>query len=242
MTKTNKEIEDLQRADKVKNVRRILEWTGRKYGKKAALLSSFGAEDVVLIDVISDIAPYTQIFTLDTGRLSQTTFEVIEKTRRKYGTDITVFFPEASAVEEMVESYGPDLFLSSIELRKKCCQVRKVEPLKRALNGLSAWISGVRRDQSVTRESIKRTEVDNPHVGIIKINPLVDWSEEDVWNYIHENNVPYNRLHDEGYPSIGCAPCTRAIKPGEDVRAGRWWWEEPDNKECGLHRSKTINE
>lgn len=221
-----------------KTAEEILKWSLEKYHDKIALASSFGAEDVVLIDMLVKINPKARIFTLDTGRLSQETYDVIDKLKEKYKINIEVYFPDTGSVKKMVNEYGFNLFYKNIELRQLCCKVRKIEPLNRALKNLNAWICGLRREQSVTRTEIKKVEIDRAHNSIIKINPLTDWTEKQVWNYIKENNVPYNKLHDEGYPSIGCAPCTRAIKQGEDVRAGRWWWESPYKKECGLHCKK----
>ncbi|MCM8792511.1 MAG: phosphoadenylyl-sulfate reductase [Candidatus Omnitrophica bacterium] len=216
----------------------ILRWANENFGSKVAIASSFGAEDVVLIDMMLKINPKCRIFTLDTGRLPQETYNVIESIKEKYKVNIDFYFPDRKKVEEMVNNYGPNLFYNSVELRRLCCNVRKVEPLNRALKGLSAWICGLRREQSITRQEIKKVEIDNVHHQIIKINPLADWKEKQVWDYIRENNVPYNVLHDRGYPSIGCLPCTRAIKPGQDIRWGRWWWESPEHKECGLHTSR----
>ncbi len=204
------------------------------FGARAALSSSFGAEDMVLIDMLMKIDPKARIFTLDTGRLPQETYNVIDATRQKYGATIEVFFPQADAVQAMVTEHGMNLFYGSVEHRKLCCGVRKMEPLRRALSTLEAWITGLRREQSVTRTDVHKMEWDEGN-KLVKINPLVDWSHEDVWGYIRQHNVPYNALHDRGYPSIGCAPCTRAIQPGEHERAGRWWWEHPETKECGLH-------
>ncbi len=200
-----------------------------------AVASSFGAEDVVLIDIMVKLDPTIRIFTLDTGRLNEETYEVMDKVRRKYGVSIESYFPQAQAVEKLEREKGFYSFRESIENRKECCAIRKVEPLNRALKGLDAWVTGLRRAQAVTRTTLQKVELDEAHNGIYKINPLADWSQEDIQNYIKKNAVPYNRLHDEGYPSIGCAPCTRAIKEGEDIRAGRWWWENPEHKECGLH-------
>lgn len=218
-----------------KTAQEVLEWALKTYGDRVALASSFGAEDVVLIDMLARIDPGSRVFTLDTGRLPQETHEVTEKIRDKYGLKIETYYPDTKAVEDMVTKYGPNLFYKSVDLRKLCCEVRKVEPLNRVLKDLSAWITGLRREQSVTRTAVDKVEIDASHNSIVKINPLADWTEEQVWTYIRENDVPYNALHDQNYPSIGCAPCTRAIKPGEDVRAGRWWWEAPEYKECGLH-------
>ena len=206
------------------------------FGQRTGLSSSFGAEDMVLIDMLVKIDPKARIFTLDTGRLPQETYNVIDATRQKYGAHIEVMFPQPDAVQRMVGEHGMNLFYHSVEHRKLCCGVRKMEPLRRALSGLDAWITGLRREQSVTRTAVHKVEWDEGN-SLVKINPLVDWSHDDVWKYIREHNVPYNALHDRGYPSIGCAPCTRAIQPGEHERAGRWWWEHPESKECGLHVS-----
>lgn len=221
-----------------KTAEEILIWVNESFGEKSALASSFGAEDVVLTDMLLKINPKFKIFTLDTGRLPAETYDVWERIEGKYGIKIEAYFPETRFVEEMINKHGPNLFYKSIELRKLCCHVRKVEPLNRALKGLEAWVCGLRKEQSITRQDIKKVEIDDIHNGIIKVNPLADWTEKQVWDYIRENDVPYNKLHDQNYPSIGCAPCTRAIKPGEDIRAGRWWWELPEGKECGLHSRK----
>lgn len=214
--------------------------------RKMALATSFGAEDQVLTDMISRMVDEKPgIFTLDTRRLPQETLDTMAATRARYGVEIEVLFPDPAAVEAMSAAHGPDLFYKSVELRKLCCGVRKVEPLRRKLGTLKAWICGLRRDQAVTRAAVSKVEWDEAN-GLVKINPLADWSEAEVWAYIRERQVPYNQLHDQGYPSIGCAPCTRAVKPGEDARAGRWWWESPEHKECGLHArreaSKNLNE
>ena len=206
----------------------------QRFGRQVALSSSFGAEDMVLIDMLMSVDPKARIVTLDTGRLPQETYNVMDATRERYGATIEVFFPQAEAVQAMVAEHGLNLFYQSVDFRKMCCGVRKMEPLKRALTGLSAWITGLRRDQSVTRTAVHKIEWDEGN-SLIKVNPLVDWTHDDVWKYIREHNVPYNALHDRGYPSIGCLPCTRAIQPGEPERAGRWWWEHPETKECGLH-------
>lgn len=224
----------------------ILKFAIEKYKDKVALASSFGAEDVVLIDMLMKVAQGSmlniqpRIFTIDTGRLPQETYDVMDRIKEKYKINIEVYFPDNKSVEEMVSKYGFNLFYKSVELRQLCCKVRKVYPLNRALKNLDAWICGLRREQSVTRVNIKKIEyeqriIDNQQRTIVKFNPLADWTEKQVWDYIKENDVPYNALHDKGYPSIGCAPCTRAIKPGEDIRSGRWWWESPEKKECGLH-------
>ncbi len=204
----------------------------------AVFANSFGAEDMVLTDIIARHYPEISIFTLDTGRLPQETYDLMQKVKERYGVSIQAYFPDASAVENYVAQYGPNGFYESVDLRKRCCYIRKVEPLKRALAGKRAWITGMRREQSATREELKLSALDNDH-GLHKFNPLCDWTEKDVWDYIKQHDVPYNALHDQFYPSIGCAPCTRAITPGEDIRSGRWWWENPESRECGLHTRKT---
>lgn len=221
-----------------KSAEEVLRWSLEVYHPRIALASSFGAEDVVLVDMMCKINPKARIFTLDTGRLNAETYEVMDRIRERYKIKLEVMFPKTEATEAMVREKGMNLFYDSIENRKECCGVRKVEPLGRALRGLDAWITGLRRQQSVTRTAVSKVETDAAHNNIVKVNPLADWTSEQVWNYIRKNDVPYNRLHDMGYPSIGCAPCTRAIKPGEDERAGRWWWENPETKECGLHVKK----
>lgn len=213
----------------------VLNWFLLEFEGKVAFSTSLGAEDQVITRMISDIDRSARVFTLDTGRLFPETYDLIDITSKKYGLNIEIMFPDADRVESMVNSKGINLFYDSIENRKLCCHIRKIEPLKRAFEGLDAWICGLRRDQSVTRKDIQLVEWDDTN-GLIKVNPLIDWTEEQVWNYIRGNHVPYNQLHDKGYPSIGCQPCTRAILPGEDVRAGRWWWENPDSRECGLHK------
>ncbi len=200
----------------------------------AVFASSLAAEDMVLTDMILKAGLPIGIFSLETGRLHPETLEVLDKVKAKYGYDIALFRPQAEAVDAYVAQNGVNAFYDSVEMRRECCRIRKVEPLGRALAGNKAWVTGQRRAQSATRAELHVQEDDAAH-NMTKFNPLADWSETDVWNYIRDNGVPYNALHDQGFPSIGCAPCTRAIQPGEDVRAGRWWWENPDSKECGLH-------
>ena len=193
----------------------------------------------MLLDMMHRIDPKaTRVFTLDTGRLNPETYDLIDSVRRKYDLEVEVLFPDAAAVEKMVRAKGMNLFYLSLENRKECCGVRKVEPLNRMLRTLDGWITGLRRSQAVTRGGAAKVELDAEHGGIVKINPLADWTTAQVFDYIQANGVPKNRLHDQGYTSIGCAPCTRAVQPGEDERAGRWWWENPDSKECGLHSRK----
>lgn len=200
----------------------------------AVFASSLAAEDMVLTDLILKAKLPIAIFSLETGRLHAETLAMIERVRATYGYDIALYRPQPEAVERYVTDHGLNAFYDSVEMRKECCRLRKVEPLGRALAGKKAWITGQRRAQSTTRAELAVQEDDLGH-GMQKFNPLADWSEQDIWDYLRTNDVPYNALHDRGYPSIGCEPCTRAIQPGEDVRAGRWWWENPESKECGLH-------
>jgi phosphoadenosine phosphosulfate reductase len=200
----------------------------------AVFASSLAAEDMVLTDLILRSQLPISIFSLQTGRLPAETLAVLDKIRATYAYEVTLYHPDAVAVAHYVSTHGMDAFYDSVDLRKECCRIRKVEPLTRALAGKKAWITGQRRAQSSTRAELQQQEYDAAN-QLEKFNPLADWTEEDVWHYLHENRVPYNALHDRGYPSIGCEPCTRAISAGEDVRAGRWWWENPESKECGLH-------
>ena len=202
---------------------------------RIALASSFSLEDAVVLDMLMAIRPDARIFALDTGRLNPETYECAEDLRRRYGVRIEWYFPRHDAVEHLEGAKGLFSFRESVDNRKECCGIRKVEPLGRALSGLDAWITGLRREQSVTRTELDVVERDAAHRGIFKINPLAAWTLHDLWTYAREKKIPYNRLYDRGYTSIGCAPCTRAIEPGEDQRAGRWWWENPEHKECGLH-------
>jgi phosphoadenosine phosphosulfate reductase len=200
----------------------------------AVFASSLAAEDMVLTDLILRAKLPIGIFSLETGRLHTETLAVLDAVKATYGYEISLYRPQTEAVDAYVASNGLNAFYDSIEMRRECCRIRKVEPLGRALAGNQAWITGQRRAQSATRSDL-RVEEDDPAHFMTKFNPLADWSEENVWEYIRANTVPYNALHDRGFPSIGCEPCTRAIEPGEDVRAGRWWWENPESKECGLH-------
>jgi len=215
----------------------LLKQAQDEYAADLVFASSFGAEDVVLIDLISKNTPNIQIVTLDTGRLPQQTYDVMDACRAKYGLNIQVFFPDTAEVEQMVRESGLNLFYQSVENRKHCCAIRKIHPLKRALSGAKAWITGLRREQADSRQAMAAVE-DDTYFGIKKFNPLIEWSEADVWQYIRANDVPYNALHDQHYPSIGCACCTRSVTVGEDPRSGRWWWEHEDGvAECGLHAS-----
>jgi phosphoadenosine phosphosulfate reductase len=201
----------------------------------AALASSFGAEDMALTDMIARHALPIAIFTLDTGRLPGETYALIDRVREHYRLPIEVHYPEARALEDYVRESGINAFYRSVELRQRCCAIRKGAPLARALTGRGAWITGQRRAQSITRTGLAIEEFDAEH-GLPKFNPLADWSDGQLWSYLRQHEVPTNPLHARGYPSIGCAPCTRAVEPGEDIRAGRWWWEHPEHRECGLHR------
>lgn len=200
----------------------------------AALASSLGAEDMVLLDMISRNGLSIGVFTLDTGRLPQETYNLLQRIRQRYPVPITVYAPEAADIEAYVAAHGPNAFYDSVALRRECCRLRKVKPLQRALKGKRAWITGQRRAQSPTRNDLPLRERDRDN-RLEKFNPLAEWSDEVLWNYIRRYEVPHNALHAKGYPSIGCAPCTRAIAPGESARAGRWWWENPEFRECGLH-------
>ena len=213
----------------------ILGWAEAEFGASAVIASSFGVEDVVLIDLAFRHAPRLGVFTLDTGRLPPETYDVMERVRRRYGVRIETYFPDRAAVEALENEKGFFSFRRSVEERKECCAIRKLEPLSRALRGKRAWVTGLRREQSVTRAGVDPVEVDTAHGGILKLNPLARWTEAQVWRYARDESLPVNALHERGYPSIGCAPCTRAIAPSEDIRAGRWWWESPGHKECGLH-------
>lgn len=231
----HQEIEEIKQELNAASAPELIRRAVDRFGVgQIALASSFGAEDQVLTDILVKTGKKISVFTLDTGRLPQETYDAIEVTRKHYQIEIEVLFPETRAVEKMEKEFGPNLFYDSVENRKKCCRIRKVEPLKKKLATLKAWICGLRREQSLTRQEVSVIEWDEAF-GLFKVNPLADWTEKQVWDYIRENKVPYNKLHDKHYPSIGCAPCTRAIKPGEDIRAGRWWWETPEQKECGLH-------
>ncbi len=221
---------------KIERVRVLLRQASTDHSP-AVLASSFGVEDMLLTDIIAREFPGIGIFTLDTGRLPEETYKLIDDVRAHYGVRVDIFAPNGPALEQFVREQGVNAFYRSVELRKACCHVRKVEPLRRALLGKRAWITGLRRAQAVTRNSLAEIENDAEQ-GLLKFSPLADWSEREVWSYVRAQGVPTNALHEKGYASIGCAPCTRAITPGEDIRAGRWWWESADAKECGLHPVK----
>ena len=227
-------IEQLNLQFEGKSPEEVLSYFLAEYKGKIALSSSLSIEDQVLTDLIVKIDMEARIFTLDTGRLFPETYSLIERTNTKYDIKLEVFFPDYKEVEKLVKTEGINLFYNGIDHRKACCRVRKLEPLKRAFEGLDIWICGLRKEQSVTRQGVQLVVWDEGN-QLIKLNPLIHFTEEEVWNYIKTHKVPYNKLHDQGFPSIGCQPCTRAIEPGEDIRAGRWWWENPEHKECGLH-------
>lgn len=231
----NTQIEKLNTELANKTPHEVIAYFLEAYKGKIALSSSLSLEDQVLTDLVVKADKSARIFTLDTGRLFPETYSLIDKTNMHYGIQLEVFFPKSEAVQEMVKQEGINLFYKGIDERKRCCQVRKLEPLKRAFQGLDVWICGLRREQSVTRQDMQLVEWDEGN-GLIKVNPLINFTEQQVWDYINENHVPFNKLHKQGFPSIGCQPCTRAIQAGEDIRAGRWWWENPEHKECGLHK------
>lgn len=214
----------------------IIEFAHERFPGRLKLASSLGEEDQVLTDMVARVCPQVAVFTLDTGRLFQETYDLLAKTQKRYPLNFEVYYPDTRAVEEMVRLKGINLFYESVENRKTCCGVRKVEPLRRALSDADAWITGLRRAQSVTRTQTATFEWDEAN-GKVKVNPLAAWSRQQVQDYIAEHQLDINPLHGQGFVSIGCAPCTRAIKPGDDIREGRWWWEEPENKECGLHNN-----
>ena len=214
----------------------ILKWALDTFHPRIALSASFGGpEGMVILHLMHRIRPDARVFVLDTGRLPQATYDLIDRVRDRYGKAVEVVFPEPAAVQEMVRRDGMNLFYESVAKRQLCCRLRKVEPMNRALAGLDAWVSGLRREQGVTRAETPKVEIDRGHGGIVKVNPLADWDADQVWQYVRDHDLPTNRLHRVGYPSVGCAPCSRAVKTGEDERAGRWWWEQPDTRECGIH-------
>jgi phosphoadenosine phosphosulfate reductase len=214
----------------------ILTWAIKNYAPRIALACSFGApEGLALLDMMHRIDRNSRVFVLDTGRLPQETYDLIDRVRERYDVRVEVLFPRAEDLERMVRRDGFNLFYESVEKRQLCCRIRKVEPLQRHLAGLDAWVSGLRRDQGVTRIATSKVEIDQVHGGIVKVNPIADWTREDVLAYVKAHDVPLNRLHAQGYPSVGCAPCSRAVAPGEDPRSGRWWWERAETRECGIH-------
>lgn len=234
---SEEDVKNLNREFERSSPEDILAWASANLGRSVALATSFQVQGMVLVDMFAKANPEARIFTLDTGRLHSHTYDAMEKTREKYGINIEVLFPDRDEVEEMVTSRGVNLFYKSVENRRLCCQVRKTNPLNGYLKTLDAWITSIRADQTAQRAESSKFEIDYLHGRMLKINPMLDWTTEQVWDYVRKNDVPYNKLHDMGYPSIGCAPCTRAVEEGEDPRAGRWWWEQGSDKECGIHFS-----
>ncbi len=236
MLKINtEEVQEISNDMESKSAQEVLKWALDTFHSRISLASSFNAEDVVVIDMLTKLRKDSRVFSVDTGRLNQETYDVMDALRDKYDITIETYFPDQKEVEDMVRERGLNLFYRSVENRKLCCEMRKVHPLNRALSKLDAWITGLRREQVSTRVDIQKVEIDSGHGNIIKVNPIADWTWDMVWDYIRKNDVPYNKLNDKGYPSIGCECCTRAVKPGEDLRAGRWWWEQHTDKECGMH-------
>jgi thioredoxin-dependent adenylylsulfate APS reductase len=215
----------------------VLAWALGEFHPNIAISASFQAESMVIIDLATKIRPDVRIFTLDTGRLPEETHNLIDQVRHRYDIKIDVIVPDNARVQAMVRQHGMNLFTRHQTLRMLCCHIRKVEPLRRALTGLDGWITGLRRDQGGERSDVAKVAVDETHGGIVKVNPVADWTRDQVWDYIRTNKLPYNELYNRGYTSIGCDPCTRAIQPGEEERAGRWWWENSELKECGLHQA-----
>ena len=234
---SEEDIKSLNREFETSSPQDILAWASQNLGSSVALATSFQVQGMVLVDMFAKTDPEARIFTLDTGRLHSHTYDAMERTREKYNINIEVLFPDRTEVEEMVTSHGVNLFYKSVENRRLCCQVRKTNPLNGFLKTLDAWITSIRADQTEQRADSTKFEIDYLHGKMLKINPILDWTTDEVWDYVRKNDVPYNKLHDMGYPSIGCAPCTRAIEEGEDPRAGRWWWEQDSDKECGIHFS-----
>jgi phosphoadenosine phosphosulfate reductase len=230
-----KTIDELNSKFKNTTPEEVLEYFLKDRNSNMALSSSFGAEDQVLTHMMLRIKKDANIFTLDTGRLPYETYNVMDETNLKYGVKIDVFFPDSEKVQSLYKQQGINGFYESIENRQACCHTRKIEPLQRALKDVDIWVTGLRAEQSVTRTDLRMFEYDK-QIGVIKLSPLINFTEEQIWEYIFKNFIPFNKLHSQGYPSIGCAPCTRAIKQGEDIRSGRWWWENPEHKECGLHK------
>ncbi len=232
---STEEVQEISNGMENKSAQEVLKWALDTFHPRIALASSFNPGDLVIIDMLAKLRKDAGIFTLDTGRLNQETYDLMDSLRDKYGITINIYFPDQEEVENMVRTRGLNLFYRSIENRKLCCEIRKVHPLNRALSKLDAWLTGLMREQVSTRADIQKVEIDSGQGNIIKVNPIADWTWDMVWDYLRENNVPYNKLNDKGYPSIGCECCTRAVKPGEDLRAGRWWWEQHADKECGMH-------
>jgi thioredoxin-dependent adenylylsulfate APS reductase len=213
----------------------VLAWALDRFHPQISICVGGGAEGMVIVDMAWRINPEVRVFTLDTGRLPQATYDLLQRVRDRYGIQVEMLVPERAHLEGMLDRHGPNLMYDSVDLRLLCCQVRKVLPLNRYLKDLEGWITGLRREQWASRAEVRKIELDHDHGGIVKVNPLADWTKEEVWGYIRANEVPYHALYDQGYTSIGCEPCTRPIQAGEPDRAGRWWWEKDAPKECGIH-------
>ena len=226
---------ELQATLETASARDVIEAAVEAFGDRVALCTSFQAEGMVILDIASRLPAQPRVFTIDTGRLPQETYDLVDAVRDRYGVEVEVHHPDHEDLTQFVGREGVNPFYRSVELRLRCCEIRKVGPLNRALAGYDAWITGLRRTQNATRASVAKVELDAAHGGMVKLNPLAAWDYERVWQYIRDNDVPYNKLYDQGYTSIGCAPCTRPIEPGEDLRAGRWWWENGVPSECGIH-------
>ena len=220
----------------------LLTWAAKEFPDRIALCSAFGPESIVILHMLTEVELPLRVFTIDTGRLPNETHSLIQRCQDRFKLPIDVYGPDPEEVQEMVREHGINLFYNSVELRELCCKVRKVHPMTRALESLDAWISGLRRDQSDERKTIQKLELDSVHEGRLKLNPLANWTESRVWEYISCRSLPYNPLHNRGYRSVGCAPCSRATNPGEDPRAGRWWWERSSLKECGIHTISDSDE
>ena len=231
------DVQELSAEYEGKSAQEVIHWTLDTFGSGVAICTSFQAEGMVILDIAHRIDPEVRVFTIDTGRLPQETYDLIDRVRERYGISVEVYYPDPHELTQMVNKHGVNPFYRSVSLRLLCCEIRKVIPLKRVLRNLDAWIAGLTRSQGRTRGGIGKIEMDIAHDNIIKVNPLADWSPEQIWEYIRANQVPYNELYDKGYASIGCAPCTRPIRAEEDLRAGRWWWEKGVPKECGIHMS-----
>jgi thioredoxin-dependent adenylylsulfate APS reductase len=233
------EITQLAAQFETKSAEDVLRWALGRFGSRVALSNSLQTEDMVVLDIAARIDPKVRAFTLDTGRLHQETYDMMDRVRDHYGVQLEVLFPDPAEVRAMVEKKGLNLFYESIENRHECCGVRKVNPLRKLLANLDAWVTGLRRDQWASRQEIAKIEIDAANGGIVKLNPIADWTQQQLDEYVKAHNVPRHGLYAKGFTSIGCLPCTRATKPGENPRAGRWWWEEDGKKECGLHVAKS---
>jgi phosphoadenosine phosphosulfate reductase len=234
MSKTRLDLPLLRDIVEAMSAQEAIRWALDNYHPRVAFASSFGAEDVVVMDLLLQERRDARIFTLDTGRLHEETHDVARRVRKRYGVAIETHVPDRARIERLLSEKGPFSFRESVPDRRECCEIRKIAPLRVALHGLDLWITGLRRGQAASRAAAPRLAWDDGF-GLLKLNPIADWSEAQVWDYIRLHDLPYNALHDRGFPSIGCAPCTRAVGPGEDIRSGRWWWETSERKECGLH-------